>query len=585
MWLTKSQFAARSAVSLVGTMKDPSDALELLSSRVDQLEKRVYALEHASEAAAPVQEKLFGPAGLATDEIPEVEASGVFPVLGKGLLGVAGAYILRALAESSSLPRSAVAVVAVAYAMAWLVWASRPKVSARFAQLVYSGTSAVILAPMLWELTLHFKTFSPWTSAGILGIYAVLAALLFWKRDVAPVVWIGHCSAALVALSLGIATHALIPFIAVLLLLVALWEYLAMRGRRGGATRHVVVLVCDVAIWGLIFIYSGPANARADYPHLGMAALIGPGCLLWAINGGALAGEVLFLRKTISVFEAIQAVAAFALAVSGVMYFAPGAGMAVFGIVCLILASACYAALFLRIMPSEDKRNRIVFGFWSAALTLAGVAWTLPPAAAAACLGAGALVAIVIGVRREIAMLELHGLLFLVAAALISKAPEYAFEELAGSVAAKPGLMLIAAGVCSVLFYAASKERPGERWPLQILHLIPALLAAFALAALIVQGLLGLAAFAVNLGVHHVALIRTFTLCAISAAFAFGGSRWGRLEMTRIAYATLAFVAAKLLFEDLRHGRMEFIAGSIFLFALTLIVVPRLVRMGARVQR
>jgi len=565
-------------------MKDPSDALELLSSRVDQLEKRVYALEHVSEAAAPAQEEIFGPAGLATDQIPDVEASGVFPVLGKGLLGVAGAYILRALAESSSLPRFAVAAVAVVYAMAWLVWASWQKSSAKFAQVVYAGTSAVILAPMLWELTLHFKTFSPWTSAGIVGIYVALAALLFWKRDLAPVVWIGHCSAALVALSLGVATHALIPFIAILLLLVALWEYMAISGR-GGATRQVVVLVCDVAIWALIYIYSGPANARADYPNVGLAALIAPACLLWAMNGVTLAIEVVFLRRTISVFEAIQAVAAFALAVSGVMYFTPGAGMAVFGIVCLILASACYAALFLRILPSEDRRNRIVFGFWSAALTLAGVAWTLPPAASAACLGAGALVAIIIGVRRGIAMLELHGLLFLVAAAVISKAPQYAFEELAGSVTAKPGLMLIAAGICSVLFYAASKERPGERWPLQILHLIPALLAAFALAALIVQALLGLAAFAFSLGVHHVALIRTFTLCAISAAFAFGGSRWGRLEMTRIAYATLAFVAAKLLFEDLRHGRMEFIAGSIFLFALTLIAVPRLVRMGAKAHR
>ena len=565
-------------------MKGDSDALELLSSRVDQLEKRVYALEHRSEAAAAEQEELFGPAKLATGEIPDVEASGVFPVIGKGLLGVAGAYILRALAESSSPPRFAVAATAVAYAMAWLVWASWQKDSARFAQVVYGGTSAVILGPMLWELTLHFKTFSPWISAGILGVYVALAALLFWKRDAAAVLWIGHCSAALVALFLGIATHALIPFIAVLLLLVALGEYLAISGR-GGATRHVVVLVCDVTIWTLIFIYSGTADARADYPNLPMGALIAPGCLLWAMNGFAVAVKVVFFQKTISIFEGLQAVAAFALAVSGVLYFAPGPGIAVFGVVCLILASACYAALCLRILPSGDKRNAIVFGFWSAALTLAGTAWALPPGVAAACLGAGALVAIILGVRRGIAMLELHGLVFLVAAAVISKAPEYAFEELAGSVTAKPGLMLIAAGICSVLFYAASKERPGESWPLQILHLIPALLAAFALAALIVQGLLGLAAFAVDLGVHHVALIRTFTLCAISAAFAFGGSRWGRLEMTRIAYATLAFVAAKLLFEDLRHGRMEFIAGSIFLFALTLIAVPRLARMGARVQR
>ena len=60
------------------------------------------------------------------------------------------------------------------------------------------------------------------------------------------------------------------------------------------------------------------------------------------------------------------------------------------------------------------------------------------------------------------------------------------------------------------------------------------------------------------------------------------GSRWRRLEMTRVAYAAVAFVAAKLLFEDLRHGRMEFIAASIFVFALTLIGVPQLARMGTR---
>jgi predicted tellurium resistance membrane protein TerC len=52
--------------------------------------------------------------------------------------------------------------------------------------------------------------------------------------------------------------------------------------------------------------------------------------------------------------------------------------------------------------------------------------------------------------------------------------------------------------------------------------------------------------------------------------------------MTRMAYVALAFVAAKLLFEDLRHGHMESIAASIFLFALTLIALPRLARMGAK---
>jgi hypothetical protein len=565
-------------------MNDLPGALEALSTRVDALEKRVHLLEHPSEATAPTPEEPRATSvALTADGISAEQASGVFPVLGRGMLGIAGAYVLRAVAESGSLPRPAVAGAAVVYAMAWLVWAAWSKSAARFVRIIYAGASAVILAPMLWELTLHFKTFSPSAAAAILGAYVALAAVLSLKREVAPVAWVAHGAAAVTALSLGIATHVLLPFIATLLLLVALCEYLAVRGR-GEGVRPLVFLVSDVAIWALIFIYGGPANARVDYPDLQTAALIAPAWVLWAINGIGLTVKAVFLQKTMSVFEAIQAIVAFALAVSCVLYFAPGSGVITLGVICLLLAMGCYVAVFRYLPQSGDRRNRMVFGSWSAALTLAGVAWCLPSAVAAACLGVGALAAIVFGVRTQCALLELHGLVFLVAAALISRSPQYALGELAGSGAERPGLILIAASVCAILFYAASRERAGEEWQQQILHLIPALLAAFALSALIVQGLLGLAASVMNLEVHHVAFIRTLTLCAVSAAFAFGGSRWGRLEMKRIAYAGLAFVAAKLLFEDLRHGRMEFIAGSIFLFALTLIAVPRLVRAGTRAQ-
>jgi len=54
------------------------------------------------------------------------------------------------------------------------------------------------------------------------------------------------------------------------------------------------------------------------------------------------------------------------------------------------------------------------------------------------------------------------------------------------------------------------------------------------------------------------------------------------MELTRIGYAALALVAAKLVFEDMRQGHLEFIAASIFLFAVTLIAVPRIARMGPR---
>ena len=48
---------------------------------------------------------------------PVTVSGGIFHVLGKAMLGIAGAYVLRAVAESSSLPKDGVAAVAIAYAL------------------------------------------------------------------------------------------------------------------------------------------------------------------------------------------------------------------------------------------------------------------------------------------------------------------------------------------------------------------------------------------------------------------------------------------------------------------------------------
>jgi len=92
--------------------------------------------------------------------------------------------------------------------------------------------------------------------------------------------------------------------------------------------------------------------------------------------------------------------------------------------------------------------------------------------------------------------------------------------------------------------------------------------------------LMWVTALSVNPGAHHLAFLRTLTICVAILALAFSGSHWRRLELTRIGYIALALVAVKLVFEDLRLGHLEFIAASIFLFAITLIAVPRIVRMS-----
>jgi len=175
--------------------------------------------------------------------------------------------------------------------------------------------------------------------------------------------------------------------------------------------------------------------------------------------------------------------------------------------------------------------------------------------------------------------LEFHGMVF-IAVASLGEMLNYAVQALAGEMPFRPSLSVLVVSACAVLCYIAGKERVGEAWQQQILHLVPALLGVFAGAALLTQGIVRVIALGMTPDVFLVALIRSLTVCSIAMGLAWGGSRWERLEMTRIAYAALAFMGAKLLFEDLRLGHMQFIAASLFLFAMTLICVPRLARVG-----
>ena len=565
-------------------MNDVPEALELLSTRVDELEKRVHALEQTAEGSAPaIQASSAVAQPLDSADTQGEQDGGMFPLLGRAMLGIAGAYALRAIAESSSLPKVAIAGVAIVYAAAWLLWAAKATGASFRVRVVYAGTSALILAPMLWELCLHFKVLSPTATAFVLVVYGITATIFTRKDDASPIAWIAHGTAGLTAFALSIGTHVMMPFVVALLLLVLLGEYANLKGRKV-PIRAVEFLITDVVICALIFVYSGPQNARPDYPALGVVALLAPGILLFLINGASVVIKTVFMQKTITIFEAVQTMIAFVLAASSLILFVPQSGVRIFAVVCLALSAASYVISFTYFRPSAEQRNFRVFGSWSVLLLLAGLVWSLPLSWSPAALGMIALSAIVLGVRTKCMMLELHGLVFLVVAAMISRSPEYAYRELAGSSPVKPDLSIFLVSAFALLCYAAGKERAGEAWKQQVLHVIPALLAAFALAALLVHGLLALSARVIPLDVFHLAFARTLTICVVAMAFAFGGARWNRLEMKRIAYGALALMAAKIALEDLRHGRMEFIAGSIFLFAVTLMAVPRLARIAPKIR-
>lgn len=571
-------------------MNDPPDAIDRLAERIEALERclralepRVDALEHPLEARWPKPKQEAETATAAPPEAagPVVELGSIFPVLGKALLGIAGAYGLRAVEEASFLPKSVVASAGIVYAFLWLAPAARTRGGPRFTSTIYACTSALILAPMLWELTLRFGVLPPAAAAGVVCAYALAGLGLIWKRGAAPVLRVVLIAAAGLALALPIASHAMMPFIVVLLILTGICEFVPALDRKIDI-RAVVALAADAAIWVLIFIYFSPQNAGENFPALSRAVLLAPGLAMFVMFAAGITVRTVLDAQDITAFETVQAVIAFFLAAVSVGDFGQPYGTAMLGVLCLILSAACFAMVFTIFERATRRRNAVVFSAWAAGLYLAGSFLSLPPLASIAVLGTGAVAAFVVGRWKRRPAFELYGLVFLLVAATASGLAGFVESALIGTPSGVPALGVWLTVLCGVLCFGAAESREHEPWGLQTMHLMLAAQAAAGVAAFIVWGLFGLVALRVTAGAHHLALIRTLTLCAMVLALVFRGARRRRVELTRVGYAALAMVAVKLVFEDLRHGHLAYIAASIFLVALTLIAAPRVARVRQR---
>jgi len=314
---------------------------------------------------------------------------------------------------------------------------------------------------------------------------------------------------------------------------------------------------------------------------LSTVALVGPAAILFGINAVSVVVRVVAHQCRIIIFEAIQVVIAFALTVAAMLIFAPAHGATIVGIVCLVLSAGGYVCTLRYLGDREDRRSFRVFGIWSAGLLVAGLSWALPLQGAATMLAAAGVAATYLARCIEPAMLKLHGATFLLCAAVIAGLPRYLYGSVAGTPPSYPGFGIVIVSICAAAGLVLAQHVLGGIWQ-RVVHFSVALIALCAFTALLVHGVLAGAGSLMVLGAHHVAFLRTLAICLVALAVAFGGSRWGRPELSVLAWAALAGLGVKLLIEDLRHGHMAFVAASIALFAITLMSVPRLVRLGSQ---
>jgi hypothetical protein len=576
-------------------MKTPADelasVLERLAEKVEELEARLSILERRSDAANSLAGRPASSAAVPANPLDDISfprPTGVMPAVGKVFLGVAGAYLLRAVAESGSLPRLAVVAVALVYAGMWLVWAAGTRAGA-VAGTAYAVTAALILSPMLWEVTLRFRVLPEGATAAVLAAFAVLASALAWKRNLTSVVWAATFCAAATALALLVATRNPAPFVVALLVMALTTEAVACRGR-WLSMRPVVAVAGDLAFVALISVYTRQDGPPPEYQPIATGALLALLSAWFAVYAAGAVFRTAGSHREISLFEIGQTTTAFLLTAMGILRISHGAGAYALGTFCLLAAAGCYWAAWLRFERIPQPRNYHVFATWAAALLLTGSFLCFRPVALAPELSVAALAAAFASVRSRGATLGFHAAAYLGSAAFVSGLLNYAGGALAGSLPPAPGWLVWVAALSAVLCYgmvwrtAPELGSPTLRdpWKLQLPWFLIAAVAAGALTALCVVAIVWLAPGGTTESAARLAVIRTAVIGMAALALAWGSSRGKRIELVWLTYVAIALCTVKLLFEDLRYGSAGSVALSLFFYGMVWVLAPRLLRRSPR---
>jgi hypothetical protein len=170
----------------------PEAEWDALVEEVRDLRTRVARMEMAMgmPAEAPIR---AGPGGHPVRERspdPTAASLGILdsptsllPVIGRALLGLAGAFLLRALTEARTFSPSMGVFIGLLYAMLWLVWASRTPASRRLEAALHGLTSVLVLSPLLFEAVTSFHAISTWTAAAILLAFTLFGLAVSWRKD------------------------------------------------------------------------------------------------------------------------------------------------------------------------------------------------------------------------------------------------------------------------------------------------------------------------------------------------------------------------------------------------------------------
>jgi hypothetical protein len=381
--------------------------IEELIRTVDDLRRRVAALEQRStvpvlsiDAELPAAESA---------PLPEVSPS-LLAHAGRLLLGMAGAYLLRAITEAGILPELTGTLAGLLYAGAWLMASIRTSGSNRISLALEGLTASAIAAPLLWEATTRLHAISPSGAAAALAFFIVLGQIVAWKHDHSAIAAITAMAGSITAFALMIATLDPVPFVAALLVAAVVVEYGAVR-EHALAWRWIIALAADFGVCLLAYLVTRPQGPPDGYAHIPIVAVAGVQLTLAAVYLSSTAARTLIREQRFGWFEIVQVTAVMALAVVSNLRLASEVGGAL-----LAGGAACYFAAFSG-AARWIHRNFHAFATFSVILVITGSYLLFRGPAVVALWSVVALAAIWFGERQDKTTLSVHGATYLLAAA------------------------------------------------------------------------------------------------------------------------------------------------------------------------
>lgn len=534
-----------------------------LEDDVQELARRIALIERhlgMGPAAAP-----DAPA----PQVREKQSIGNLPhLIGRALLGLAGAYLLRALTESGTLAAQYGVGAGILYAILWLVWAARTAAGARVETALHSLTAVLVLAPLLWEAVIRFQAVSTWAAAAILLLFTGFALAISWRKNLLILATIGTVAGLGTAAALLVATHDVLPFTLLFLAIAAAVETSACL-EHWLSERWLAASAADLAVLLATWLVTNDRGLPPGYAPIPHAALLAALVLLLAIYLSSTIVRTLLRGFTFTFFETAQCAFAVAIALNGCLRLsqeAPGIAPAIGGLAALC-AAACYV---LTLVLREHGRNFYTYSTFGILLAVVGtrillsldavsVLWLL---LAAACAWAGR--------RYGRETLGVHGAVYLSLALVCLGAFEQATSALLGTSGVQ--WAAVAGAGAAAVCYALS----GPGWLRLSLGGILTLLGAGMAAAALTHGyhaLLGVAA-----SHSYCATLRTSVLAGGALALAWAGARWQRVELGRLMYPLMLLAAYRLISDDIHQDRKAAAVISLLVYGAVMMTIPRMTK-------